>query len=480
MLLAAVGVGWASGCANQGAPPGGPQDRRPPVIVRTEPEALAAVTDLRRAVRFHFDERISEQVAGGTLQDAVTVSPRGGAVRVSHGSRSVTVEVEGGLRPGVVYRVTLLPVVRDLFGNQLVDPFELVFSTGGEPTPTALAGQVWDRVSGQGVAGATVSAVGSDSLVHVARADAQGIFAFRYLPAGTFVVTGFDDLDRDGEPGPREVKGSVPATLAAGDTLLVDVAILAPDTTAAVLARASALDSVTLVLEHDDYLDPASEAAGVAVVLSRQTGDAPAVSRLFHEHEYAAYVREVTDSLAALGGAGAPGAPVARADSAALPVDPSVAPAPPDAVAPSDTAAGAPGAGVARAPAAAGAPAAARPGPRQLPGVRGGGGRGVGPGGAQAAAAASGRVLPGRRLVALLDAPLEVGVEYQVRVTSVVNLNGVPGGGGETTLLLDAPPPAPSPPPQDDPALPDSVAAPGDLPGAAPPPDSVPPGDGAR
>jgi hypothetical protein len=161
------------------------------------------VSDLQSRVRFHFDERISENMAGGTLADAVTVSPQSGEVRVSHGGQTITVEVEGGLRSGVVYRVTLLPVVRDLFGNQLRDPFELVFSTGGTPSPTTLAGQVWDRTTGRGLQQALVHARGADSLVHVAAADQDGIFAFRYLPSGSFVVTGFEDQDRNRAVGPR-------------------------------------------------------------------------------------------------------------------------------------------------------------------------------------------------------------------------------------------------------------------------------------
>jgi hypothetical protein len=415
--------------------------------VRTEPDAFAVVADFGRAVRFEFDERISEQIQGGTLDDAVTVSPRSGEVRVRHGSRSLRVEVEGGLRAGVVYRVTLHAVVRDLFGNQLRDPFELVFSTGGEPTPTALAGEVWDRVTGQGARGALLHAVGPDQLVYVARADDQGIFAFRYLPAGTFEVTGFDDVDRDGEVDPREVKGSTAATLATGDTLLIDVPILAPDTTPAVLARASALDSITVVLETDDYLDPAVASDGIDVTLAREAGAAPGVSRVFHEHEYASYARAVADSLTA---AGAP------ADSAAAP------PRPP----------GTPGGGRGTAP-----EGPSRVGPPQLPGARApSGGRGAS--GAPTAGLTFGRVLPGRRMVALLDAPLELDTEYEVRVGSVRNLNGLPGGGGTATLLLEAPPPATA----DTTAAPDSLAVPaapaapaaGNLPDTASPPGGRP------
>lgn len=430
--------------------------------MRTEPDTFAVLQDLRRPVRFHFDERISEQARSGSLRDAVTVSPRSGEVRVSHGSRTLTVEVQGGWRPGLVYRVTLLPVVSDLFGNQIRDPFEIVFSTGGEPVPTALAGQVWDRISGQGAQDALVHAVGSDSLVHVARADNQGIYAFRYLPPGAFTVTGFVDLDRDGEPGPRETKGGAATTLLAGDTVLIDVPILAPDTTAAVFLRAGALDSLTLVLEHDDYLDPEADASAVEVVLGREGSTAPEVARLFQEHEYVAFVRQVTDSIARADSAAsvaAPPAPPVAPDSAAAPA----VGAPPQ---PPPTPGAGPVAG-GRGGGRGGAAAPARRGPPALPGARSGGPPSVG-NPAVVGGPPAGRLLPGRRLVARLTEALERGVQYGVRVAGVVNLNGLAGGGGERTFTLELAP-------VDSTVVGDSIPDP-----FGPPPDTLLPLSGAR
>jgi hypothetical protein len=429
------------------------------VIVRTDPEPFAVLEDLRRPIRFYFDERISESTTGGALRDAVTVSPSGGEVDVGHDSRTLEVRVAGGLRAGVVYRVTVLPALRDLFGNQMRDPFELVFSTpGAEPTPTTLAGEVWDRITGQGLRGALVHAVGPDSLVHLASTDEQGIFALRYLPEGDFVVTGFEDADRDGQADAREVKGYLVASVALGDTVLVDVPVLPPDTTPAVLARASALDSVTVVLEFDDYLDPGAASSEAAVALSRETGAAPEVSRLFHEHEYAAWVALVSDSL----DAATPGAPATPPDTAAPPV-PDTPPDTATAPAPSDTAVVAPGQPERQG--ASGRP----PGPPPLPGVRGGAAAG------RPAGASPGRLLPGRRLVARLEEPLVFDAEYVVQASSVVNLNGLREGGGEATLVLQAPPPPA--------VLPDSAAGadtlPAGAPNPAPAPDSVPGAGGA-
>jgi hypothetical protein len=413
--------------------------------VRTEPDTFATLTDLGATVRFHFDERISENVTGGQLRDAITVSPSTGEVRVSHARTALSVQVEGGFRPGIVYRVTLLPVVRDMFGNQLTDPFELVFSTGGETTPNAVAGQVWSRVTGRGASGATVHAVSADSLLYVARADEDGIYTFRYLPEGSYLLTGFDDVDRDGELDARETQGAQSATLAAADTLLIDVPILPTDTTAALAVAGSALDSVTIVLEFDDYLDIDTPLAGVTVDLNREDGGAPLVTRLFHEREYGTYVDQVVDSLARLdsldAAQAAPAAAPPPTDSSALPPTDSGAVAVPTGT---DGAAG--GAG-----GAAGAPAG-RPGPAQLTGAQGTGGRGGGGRGGGPPGGGPSRPLPTRRIVGLLDAPLVVDVEYQASVTGVVNINGLTGGRGEVTLVLRPPAPAVEPP------LPDSLA----------------------
>ena len=259
---AALVVGGVAACARQGAPPGGPTDNRPPIVIRTTPESFEVVEDLDVSIRFDFNERISERAAEGSLDDAFTISPRIGEVKVGHGRRSLTIDPEDGLAPGVVYRVTLEPVVSDLFSNTMQDPFELVFTTGADPIPTTLAGEVWDRVTGRGMAGATVQAVGGDSLVHEATSSQDGIYAFRYLPEGAFRVTGFDDLDRDAQLGEAEPRGVAAVAIASGDTLFLDVAVLAPDTVPANVANAEAVDSVTVLVVFDDFLDPSEDGRG--------------------------------------------------------------------------------------------------------------------------------------------------------------------------------------------------------------------------
>lgn len=400
-------------------------DRRPPVIVRTSPEALGTLAPLDAEITFEFDERISEQMAGG-LENAVVISPRSGELRVNHGRRTLTVDVEGGFRPGLVYRITLNPVVSDLFGNRMSDPFELVFSTGGEPEPTTIAGEVWNRVSGQPVANATVYAVGSDSLVYQATTGEDGIFAFRYLPAGAYELTAFDDLNRDAEVDSTEVQGTGPVQIARGDTLIFDLPILSPDTAAATVEEATALDSVTVAVRFDDFLDPSVPASSIQASLGRPDGAAPAIGRIFHAGGYQEHVDGVVDSLARIDSIANAEAAAARDTAVADTLAPDTsAPdtlAPTDTVPPSDSLAPA---DTVRAGARRPAPP---PGPARLPPLQG----------SRAGTTADGRrVLPGRRIVLLLSTPLERGVEYEVRVAEVVNIAGLAGGGGAAPLVWE-------------------------------------------
>jgi hypothetical protein len=419
------------------------------VVVGTEPDTFASVQDFRGPVRFRFDERISERTAGGTMDDAVLVSPRTGSVRVRPGRRELTVELEGGFRPGLVYRVTLLPVLSDLFNNQLRDPFEIVFSTGGVLIQSAVAGLVWDRVTGNGVEGLQVLAIqDSDSTVHVARADSGGIYAFRYLPADRYRVVAFQDRNRNDQVDRMEVQGSRAVLVGGPDTLLLDVGVLQPDTTPARLTSVQVLDSATLVLEFDDALDPtvSGDNASVALELEQDTtrdaaadsvqpGPPPAVVRILHAHEYVSWVEQVRDSFA-------------RLDSldvvAAMSVGEQVA---------GDTLAGPPGLQELPTP---------RVPPTALPPPGGGRvptARPRSPEGVQAATGPDGRVLPGRRLVALLEGFLEANVAYRLRAGGIVNLSEVPLGGGEAAVVREPPPP-PDTAAADTLEVPDSLAVP--------------------
>lgn len=442
----------------------------------TVPDTFAVLTEpFRGPVEFLFDERVSERVSAGALAQAVVVSPRTGEVRVEHGRQSIKVSMGGGFRPGQVYRVTLLPVVRDLFNNQLMDPFELVFSTGGVFNPSAVAGTAWDRTTGEGVDALEVLAVpvgSADSTAHVARTDSGGVYVFRYLPPASYRLVAYQDRNRNATVDRMEVQGQSTFEVTGADTVFVDVPVLQPDTTPARLTRAQVLDSLTVVLDFDDFLDPLSAASLMGVTLSHEATGALVPLTVLHEREYRAWVAQLQDSFTRLDSLEA----ARRAEDALEDIPLSGDTAGIDTIPPAE-------------PPAAPSPAGrrqTRPMPPALPASSSGGARAAA---AQAAAAGTGeealgpdgRPLPSRRLVLRLGEFLPINEAHELLAGSVVNINGVSGGGGEAAVIREPPPDTAS----TDTLQADTVVVPPDTVVVPPdtlvvPPDTVPVRPGGR
>ena len=444
LLLPALLGALTPGCAREAAPPGGPTDRLPPIVILSEPDTFSTVEPFRSPVTLRFSERISERPSAGTLDQSVVVSPASGEVRVSHGREGLAVRVPGGFEAGHVYRVTVLPVIQDMFGNALQEPFELFFSTGAEFTPNVVAGSVIDRLTGEPLRDARVdAAVAGDDVVHTAVTDSAGIFALRYLPAGDYVVSAYLDRNRNAQPDFTEPQGTRPAPLegegqTADTTIVLEVALLARDTTSARLARVVVEDSISLSVSLDDYLDPELPLDDVRVVVTSDSVDAPQPLVVLHEHEAEAYRSVLADSLAR---------EQAVRDSVARARADSVARA--EAAAEDTTAAAV--------PEATPAPAAAEADP---------------PAAREAADTGEGeeeRPRAQQTFIVFLDGVLVPEVPYEVEVSNITNINGVGGGGGTVGFSRPAPPP---PPEDTTPALADSVTA-DTIPGAGDTPPSA-------
>ncbi len=303
-----IGLFSICSCANQGGPPGCPRDLTGPQVVETFPDTFAVVAAFDDEIRIVFDERISERGVQGTLDNAVIVSPESGEVRVRHSSRALRVTMVGGFQPDEVYRVTVQPVVQDLFRNVMVDAFEFIFSTGAEMTPTVLAGSIVDRITGQPVDGARVTAHierppgverSDDELVptHVAITDSSGVYAFRYVPSGRYEITAFTDQNRNGEPDGIEPIGMAREELNPADTVFLNFSLLAPDTTPAMVGSVDVVDSLTLAAEFDDFLDPDSELAAVSASLGPDSLRPSEVVTILHERDYLERRDAYQDSL---------------------------------------------------------------------------------------------------------------------------------------------------------------------------------------
>lgn len=386
-------------CARQGSIPGGPQDRVPPIVVSTEPEGFAVLPEgFGGPVKIRFNERVSERSGSGSLVGAVVVSPNAGEVSVSHKRDGIEVSQAGGFPPGRVYRVTVLPRLQDMFQNSMREPFELVFSTGPDFSPGVVAGAITDRITGAPVAGRVEVVPEGDSVPTWTFANQDGVFAIRYLAQGNYRLTAYEDRNANGEVDFSESQGGLPVAVStAGDTSIVQVEVLMPDTTPAVLASIQVVDSVTLLATFDDYMDPDVRQDRAAAALSRGGGGAPAAERVLLPHDWEAIYRPVVpDDEAAL----TPGAD----EEPPLPGDRPEPPLPgdrPEPPLPGDT-----------------------PDPRAGPAFADPNAEGVEP-------------RPDQKLYIRLQLPLEVGVPYTVTMEGVININGVRGGGGEVEVIRE-------------------------------------------
>jgi len=457
-LLGGAVLSFAA-CARPGSPSGGPRDFIPPMIASTWPDTFEVIEATRDPVKIVFSERISERPTQGAMDNAVLVSPITGEHRAKHSRSGLEIDVIGGFQPNLVYRVRILPIVKDLFGNTLEGPFELVFSTGAEFEYNVIAGLVEDRLTGEAVEGARVEAQvrdGEDNPVHVATTDSVGVFALRYLPSGSYDVSVYQDVNRNAEVDFAELQGQAQSVLnpqpSLADTILLrQVSLLRPDTSPARLLRVEAMDSVMVRVAFNDYLDAEGSLDSVQVRIGPEEGEGLGIDRLLWPRQVDS-LRAVEDSIAAVEER------LAVVDSLSALADSL------DQIFAGFEAAGDSvgidtlGAvlGIIRTRLEPPEPPEERPGERE-----------DAPRGQEQAPP----ILPQQEIFVRLAEPLLPDQLYQAIVFGVVNLNGLGEGGGEASFTWEPPEPPPVEEPDTAGLVPDTATVPPDT--AVVPPDTA-------
>lgn len=262
-LVAAI----AGGCASQGMPPGGPPDTAPPRLLRVTPES-GSVRATPRAVEFTFDEVVSERPRGAAdLRSLVVISPSDGRPEVDWARRRIIVRPRGNWRPNTAYAVTILPGLTDLRSNASTQAFRTVFATGDAIPGGVIRGATFDWMAGKPAPRARIDAVirPDTVLTYGIAADSLGWYALSTLPAATYSVRAWLDLNNNGVLDTREPWDT--ATLAVADSVRHDFYLIPRDTLGAHVAEATFGDSVTLRVRFDHGLQLANpiNAAQVSV-----------------------------------------------------------------------------------------------------------------------------------------------------------------------------------------------------------------------
>lgn len=251
ILLAAV-----AGCAQLGSPPGGPEDRNPPHLLRVSPDTNA-LNARPRSVELRFDEIVNERPARGgqDLSALFLVSPRRGRVDVKWHRSRIEIRPRRGFQPNTTYIVTQLAGVSDLRGNSDSAEHRYTFSTGPTRAPGLMRGLVFDWVGARVSPKAYVEAIHlPDSLTYSAFADSVGRFVIRYLPPGRYVLRAIIDANSNRALDRRELFDSATVTLA--DSITREMLAFVHDSIGAGLAEVGPRDSVTLRVTFDRPLQP--------------------------------------------------------------------------------------------------------------------------------------------------------------------------------------------------------------------------------
>ena len=257
-------------CAHIEPPPGGPQDSIPPALILTRPDTLAVVPNFTGPAALVFEDRLSER----GIEDAILISPLTSAPNIDHRGSEIRVSLRRGWQPGRIYQITVLPGLQDLWNNRIRQPTTLTFSTGPPIPDTRVTGRVLDRVTGRAEVGTRVEAIlRPDSLVYATATDSAGAFTFARIPAGTYSVRAFRDINRNRSLDSYEANDTALALVQAGatDTAAIRLAVLPPDSTPPALASAQAADSI-VELRFDDFLDPAQVLSTAQVQISGPGG----------------------------------------------------------------------------------------------------------------------------------------------------------------------------------------------------------------
>ena len=305
--LAAAGFLAANalnGCAHVAPPGGGPADSVPPTLIAVRPDSLTVNPGFEGRVRFLFDESISEQ----GVSRAVILFPWDGLPDIDKGGEDIEVRPRRGWVGGRIYHIIVAPMIQDLFNNPIEQPIRYVFSTGAPIPQNRVHGIVNDRMTARPLAGGRVDFLHvPDSLRYGAGADSVGVFDARAIPTGGYAAIGYEDRNQNYRADPYERADTQQIRLGMTDTLELAFQVFEHDTVPPTVSSARALDSITVAVDFDLFLDPEAPLSPGQVDMSTVSGGAIALDTVLHDWQYRPWLR--ARAAAGGGGPGAAGTP---------------------------------------------------------------------------------------------------------------------------------------------------------------------------
>ncbi|MBI4719692.1 MAG: Ig-like domain-containing protein [Chitinivibrionia bacterium] len=209
LLALLLCLGLALSCAIPEPPSGGPEDKDPPDIAATEPADGSTGVPENAAITFTF----SEKMARSKIERLMTSYPPFELGKVEWDDNSLRIQPAQPLRRDTTYCIILKPGFRDLHNVNNAEGHTFAFSTGARLDSGTISGSVLFRRKPSSNAVVRCFVLKADSSLNPAStrpdretsADAEGKYAFRYLPTSgvRFLLWAFHDQNGNDyyEPG---------------------------------------------------------------------------------------------------------------------------------------------------------------------------------------------------------------------------------------------------------------------------------------
>ncbi|MCQ2104751.1 MAG: Ig-like domain-containing protein [Fibrobacter sp.] len=138
-LLYVVAACLLIACATQVAPSGGPEDKLPPRVAGVYPAPNTTNHPNELYIKLEFDEWINASVPRGAVSISPPIEKK---LRFDVHGKTLELTSRAVLDTGTTYTVTFAGGIKDLRGNALAKPFQVVFSTGAIIDSLTLTGRV--------------------------------------------------------------------------------------------------------------------------------------------------------------------------------------------------------------------------------------------------------------------------------------------------------------------------------------------------
>lgn len=190
---------FSSGCAQIGAPVGGPKDSLPPVLVKANPPQNTTNFQGKK-ISLNFDEYLDVQ----DIQTNLLVSPLPkNNPRILNNLKNISIIFKDTLLPNTTYSINFGNAIKDVNEGNVLKNFSYVFSTGKIIDSLTFSGHVF--IAETGKADSTLIVMlyknANDSSVqkikpnYITRVKSDGSFTFKNLPAEKFRVYALKDGD---------------------------------------------------------------------------------------------------------------------------------------------------------------------------------------------------------------------------------------------------------------------------------------------